>query len=202
MEPNGVTTKKEEDIINEIYINIKKVLLSIANDHQETELYMVNGLSSGDDALGDEEFVVMEGAGSTGTYHRKPVKCFVNKMANKFSVLGHSHNYIIPRGNNLISAPSDDTVYNWGYGINYQWYSSNGRLNSQPGQYMHILTISPYEGEIGQIAQIACNGALVHRGGNMNGWGLAGWRTVYDSANSNPSSIQSSAPATNYLWAY
>ena len=45
MEPNGVTTKKEEDIINEIYINIKKVLLSIANDHQETELYMVNGLS-------------------------------------------------------------------------------------------------------------------------------------------------------------
>ena len=45
MEPNGVTTKKEEDIINEIYINIKKVLLSIANDHQETKLYMVNGLS-------------------------------------------------------------------------------------------------------------------------------------------------------------
>ena len=45
IEPNGVTTKKEEDIINEIYINIKKVLLSIANDHQETELYMVNGLS-------------------------------------------------------------------------------------------------------------------------------------------------------------
>ena len=37
MEPNGVTTKKEEDIIYEIYINIKKVLLSIANDHQETE---------------------------------------------------------------------------------------------------------------------------------------------------------------------
>ena len=45
MEPNGVTTKKEEDIIYEIYINIKKVLLSIANDNQETELYMVNGLS-------------------------------------------------------------------------------------------------------------------------------------------------------------
>ena len=67
---------------------------------------------------------------------------------------------------------------------------------------MHILTFGPSAPEVGQIAQLACNGNLVHRGGNGNGWGSVGWRTVYDSGNSNPSTIQSSAPATNYLWAY
>ena len=44
MDSNSVIIKKKDDIIKEIYIKIKKLLLSIANNHQETELYMLNGI--------------------------------------------------------------------------------------------------------------------------------------------------------------
>ena len=130
-----------------------------------------------------------------------PVKATV-LAAGSYAAASHAHNYINYYGTNTIKSTTDDTTANWGNkGFGLHFNSVTGQLIDQPSQWGFILNLTSGTTEVYQIWTTQASGNMAHRGGNANGWN-GSWRTIYDSVNSNPCLIRSTAPATNYLWAY
>lgn len=89
---------------------------------------------------------------------------------------------------NTITAPTDDTITNWGAkGNSVHMYSILDQLNNQPSQFGLLLNLA-YGKDVHQIWATQSNGNLYHRGGNQAGWANSGsWITILDSANSSVS---------------
>ena len=105
---------------------------------------------------------------------------------------------LINLGASPISSTTNDTVTNWvALRGGIAWYSTDGQLNGQLGQYGFLFNVSTSAStsNVHQLWFTQRDGNMAHRGGNNNGW--ANWRIILDSSN-----YTSYAAAANHTHPY
>lgn len=107
---------------------------------------------------------------------------------------------LINLGTSPISSTTNDTVTNWvALRGGIAWYSTDGQLNGQLGQYGFLFNVgtSASTNNVHQLWFTQRDGNMAHRGGNNNGW--ANWRIILDSSNYTSYAAAVSHTHSNYV---